>query len=289
MKLGLFDGGRLGLIQGDVVYDVSDRVGTAVGREGLLAAYIRDGGSSLAGIDLTGIASRPLSGVRWEAPLPRPGKVMGAPANYYDHSDEMPDSATIVDWGMFLKAPTSVTGPDSTVYLPYTDKRTDYEGEFAVVIGKAGKDIPLESALDHVFGYTCVMDITVRSTEDRSTRKSFDTFTPLGPWVVTADEIGDPATLELGLTLNGEQRQQTSAAKLIYGVEELIAYASTVMTLEPGDVIATGTPAGVGQLTDGDEIVVTVDKVGSLRATVSAAKAIAYADRPGPKTALQRQ
>src|SRR5690606_11736945 len=154
---------------------------TGFGPEGALAAAIRSG----IDFDVARVAhlpTLPLTEVRWEAPLPRPGKIIGAPANYFEHVDEMPDSATILEWGIFLKAGTSVIGPGGVVRLPYRDKRTDFEGEFAVVIGKGGRDIPLERALDHVYGYTCILDITVRSTEDRSTRKSFDTFSPLGPW-----------------------------------------------------------------------------------------------------------
>lgn len=284
MRLGQFDGRRLGLVVGDLVYDVTDQVGSVEAPDGPLGAHIRSQGASLVAAG-PGIS---IENVRWEAPLPRPAKIIGAPANYYDHTDEMPDSATIVDWGLFLKAPTSVLGPGGVVRLPYTDKRTDYEGELAVVIGRAGKGISRDSALDHVFGYTCLMDITVRSTEDRSTRKSFDTFTPLGPWIVTADEIGDPSTLDLALRLNGDLRQQTSISKMIYGIPDLIAYASSVMTLEPGDIIATGTPAGVGPLAAGDEIVVEIDRIGSLAVTVTADGAIDYAARPGPATALQR-
>lgn len=285
MRLGLFGGHRLGLVEDGLVYDVTDQVAFPDAPGGPLAAYVRSPSQALAA---TG-AGIPVADVRWEAPLPRPGKIIGAPANYYDHTDEMRGSATIVEWGVFLKAPTSVIGPGDSVRLPYTDKRTDYEGELAVVIGKAGKDVARESAMDHVFGYTCLMDITVRSTEDRSTRKSFDTFTPLGPWIVTADEIGDPSVLELALRLNGEVRQKTSIAKMIYGIPELVAYASSVMTLEPGDVIATGTPAGVGPLSAGDEIVMEIDRIGSLAVTVTAGGAIRYEDRPGPATALQRR
>lgn len=284
MRLGVFGGGRLGALSAGQVYDISD-LAPATGTDGPLAALIRSG----TRVTLDGRVGVPVEEVAWEAPLPRPGKILGAPANYYDHADEMPDSATIVDWGMFVIASTSVIGPEQTVQLPYHDKRTDYEGELAVVIGKGGKNIALADALDHVYGYTVAMDITVRSTEDRSTRKSFDTFTPLGPWVVTADEIGDPATLELSLTLNGETRQRVATSKMIYGVEEIIAYASSVMQLEPGDVIATGTPAGVGQIADGDRIVATVDRIGSIGVHVSADNAGRYEDRPGPKTALQRQ
>lgn len=289
MRIGLFDGGRLGVVHDDVVHDVSALVDAPPSPEGPLAQAIRDGLGDIPLHVLERHPRVPLQDVRWEAPLPRPGKIIGAPANYFEHVDEMPDSSTVVEWGVFLKASTSVIGPGGTIRLPYRDRRTDHEGELAVVIGKTGRDIALDDALDHVYGYTCVLDITVRSTEDRSTRKSFDTFTPLGPWVVTADEVGDPGDLELRLTVNDEERQHSSTSKLIYGIPELIAYASSVMTLEPGDVIATGTPSGVGPIADGDVVVVEIDRVGSLRVSVSDVAAIPHADRPGPRTALRRE
>ncbi|WP_159499859.1 fumarylacetoacetate hydrolase family protein [Microbacterium sp. 18062] len=288
MRLGLFGGGRLGVVVGDLVHDASALVPIeAAGVGGALAALIRSG-AALDADDVAAAPAFPLEGIEWEAPLPRPGKIIGAPANYFEHVDEMPDSSTVVEWGVFLKAGTSVLAPGGTIRLPYLDKRTDHEGELAVVIGRGGRDISLESARAHVFGYTCALDITVRSTEDRSTRKSFDTFTPLGPLVVTADELGSDGDLGLRLTVNGGLRQESTTAKLIYGVPELIAYASSVMTLEPGDVIATGTPAGVGPIVDGDVVEVSIDRVGSLRVEVTADGAIRYADRPGPRTALQR-
>jgi len=289
MIIGLFSGGRLGVVDGDTVVDVSESIGPVEGPEGRLAHAIRAGIGGFTTEALRGLPRLPLEHVEWEAPLPRPGKIIGAPANYFEHVDEMPNSATIVEWGVFLKAGTSVIGPGGTVRLPYRDLRTDHEGELAIVIGKRGKDIPLESALDHVYGYSCILDITVRSTEDRSTRKSFDTFSPLGPWIVTRDEVGDAGDLDLRLTVNGEERQHSSTAKMIYGVPELIAYASSVMTLEPGDVIATGTPSGVGPIVDGDEVELVIERVGSLRVRVSDSGAIAHADRPGPRTALRRQ
>lgn len=298
MKLGLFGGGRLGLVDGTQVRDVTalaeaatgvtGATAGAAGERGLLDAVIRSGAFAPSAIELAGLPAQPLAEVRWEAPLPRPGKVIGAPANYYEHIAEMTGSKSILEYGVFLKASTSVIGPGETIELPYTDVRTDHEGELAVVIGTGGRDIPLEEALDHVYGYSCVLDITVRSTEDRSTRKSYDTFTPLGPWIVTADEIDEVGALELTLDVNGDERQRTTTAKLIYGVPELIAYASSVMTLEPGDVIATGTPAGVGPIIDGDVVTVTVEGVGALTVDVSGRRAVEYTSRPGPASALVR-
>lgn len=242
-----------------------------------------DAAARLAAIDLAGLPVRPLAGTALAAPLARPGKVVAAPVNYADHKAEMAEVRTVADYGVFLKAPTSVIGPGDRVRLPYRDMRTDQEGELAVVIGRTASRVPAERALDHVFGYSALLDITVRSGEDRSTRKSFDTFTPLGPWVTTADEVGDPQDLRLRCWVDGELRQDTSTAAMVFGVAELIAYASHVMTLEPGDVIATGTPAGVGAIAAGQRVAVEISKVGRLEVDVTDEGAIDYADRPGAR------
>lgn len=285
MIIARFNGSGTGIVQNGRIYDVSEYMGDA---DPVLTDRVA--GLPLLGLvaslDLGSLRSHDVADVVLESPVPRPGKIIGAPANYYEHIQEMPDSATIREWGAFLKAPSSVVGPNAVVQLPYVDVRTDYEGELAVVIGRGGRNIQPAHALDHVFGYTCLLDITVRSTEDRSTRKSFDTFTPMGPWIVTADQLRDPGDLELTLSVNGHVRQSTSTGKMIFGVEELIAYASSVMTLERGDVIATGTPAGVGPLADGDRIDVHISGIGGFAVSVSAADAIPYADRPGPKAGL---
>ncbi|MEU9843638.1 fumarylacetoacetate hydrolase family protein [Actinomadura sp. NPDC048032] len=291
MRFGVFNppegasgGRRLAVIEAEQAVDVTDLLGLDPHHPGgPLHHLLEQGPGTLPDAPSPTAPRRPVAELAWEAPLPRPGKLMGAPANYYDHVDEMPDSATITEWGLFLKAGTSTLGHGGVVRLPWSDRRTDHEGELGVVIGRTARHVPAERALEHVFGYTCVLDITVRSTEDRSLRKSFDTFTPMGPWVVTADEIPDPGDLELSCSVNGELRQHTSTAKLIYGVAELIAYASAAMTLHPGDVIATGTPAGVGPLADGDTVQVDIDAVGSLMVTVSAEGAIPYQARPGSK------
>lgn len=281
MRIGTFGEGRTAIIRDDGVTAVD--VTRLLEGEPLhrLVEEGRDPVGDLAGVRLAELPELKAAELDWRPPLPRPGKIIGAPANYYDHVDEMPDSATVVEWGLFLKAPTSVIGHGGTIRLPWSDRRTDQEGELAVVIGRTARHVSAENALEHVFGYTCLLDITVRSTEDRSLRKSFDTFTPLGPWITTADEIPDPGALELSCRVNGELRQRTSTGKMIYGVAELIAYASAAMTLHPGDVIATGTPAGVGPLTAGDVITLTIDRIGTLEAAVSADGAIPYLDRPG--------
>ncbi|WP_238019781.1 fumarylacetoacetate hydrolase family protein [Dactylosporangium sp. AC04546] len=284
MRFGVFGDDRLAVVAGEDAIDVTDLLELGpVGPQGPLQRLLerRYEPAELASERLASLRRWPIAELNWRAPLPRPGKIMGAPANYVEHVDEMPDAHTILDWGMFMKASSSVTGPDTDVRLPYLDKRTDQEGELGVVIGRTARDVPIDEALGYVFGYTCVLDITVRSTEDRSTRKSFDTFTPLGPWVTTADEVGDPADLRLRCWVNDELRQDAATKTMIFGVPELVAYASSVMTLWPGDVIATGTPAGVGPLRHGDTVAVEIERVGRLQVGVSSVGAIAYADRPG--------
>ncbi|MFV0133160.1 fumarylacetoacetate hydrolase family protein [Streptomyces sp. HMX87] len=285
MRLALFDKGRLGLVDGDDLVDVTDQLAgsDAPGAAGALHRHIETAalGGAATRVDLTGRARLPLAEAVLEAPLPRPGKIIGAPVNYLDHKAEMKYTTSVADLGVFLKASSSVIGPGQDIVLPYSDKRTDQEGELGVVIGRTASHVGPDDALDHVFGYTCVLDITVRSGEDRSTRKSFDTFTPIGPWIVTADEIPDPDSLGLRCDVGGSTRQRTSTADLIFGVRELIAYTSSVMTLHPGDVIATGTPAGVGPLAHGDRVVLEIEKVGRLEVGVDGSRATPYARRPG--------
>lgn len=283
MRLALFNKGRLGYIDGTDIVDVTEELAPfATSPSGALQHHIESvarGGRPQ--IDLAGRARIPLTQAVLEAPLPRPGKIVGAPVNYLDHKAEMEYATSIADLGVFLKANSSVIGPGQDIVLPYSDKRTDQEGELGVVIGRTAHRIGAAEALDHVFGYTCVLDITVRSGEDRSTRKSFDTFTPIGPWIVTADDIPDPDTLDLRCDVGGTTRQHANTADLIFGVRELIAYTSSVMTLHPGDVIATGTPAGVGPLSHGDRVVIEIERVGRLEVGVDGSQALPYEQRPG--------
>ncbi|TXS48159.1 fumarylacetoacetate hydrolase family protein [Streptomyces sp. t39] len=293
MRLALFDAGRLGAVLGDDIADLTDQLGTATAHSpaGALHHYIEQLAERGAPLDLDTAPRTPLADVTLRAPLPRPGKIIGAPVNYLDHKAEMEYATSIAELGVFLKANSSVIGPGEPIRLPYSDKRTDQEGELGVVIGRTASHVSAGNALDHVFGYTCLLDITVRSDEDRSTRKSFDTFTPIGPWVVTADEVPDPDALDLRCDVNGSTRQKVNTRDLIFGVPELVAYISSVMTLHPGDVIATGTPAGVGSLQHDDTVVVDIEAIGRLEVTVDATRATPYDQRPGrraPHSGAQR-
>jgi 2-keto-4-pentenoate hydratase/2-oxohepta-3-ene-1,7-dioic acid hydratase in catechol pathway len=284
MRLGVFDGTRVAVVKDGHAGDLTDLLHIdATSPAGPLHQLIVDGfGPGTLRPELLDALPRfPVRDVNWSPPLARPGKIVAAPANYYEHVVEMPGSATITEWGVFLKANSSVVGPGGTVLLPYADRRTDQEAELGAVIGRTARKVPASKALDYVFGYTCLLDITVRSTEDRSARKSFDTFTPMGPWIVTADEIPEPGSLDLRCWVSGTLRQHSSTGLMIYGVAQLIAYASSIMTLYPGDVIATGTPAGVGPLADGDTITMEVESIGRLEVSVSAEGAITYGERPG--------
>ena len=208
------------------------------------------------------------------SPIPRPPKLICIGLNYRDHAAEsksaIPDVPTV-----FSKFHTAVTGHRHPIVLPKDTSKPDYEAEFAVVIGRGGRRIPEASWREHVFGYTIVNDVSARDVQAATSQwmlsKTFDTFAPIGPAIVTADEIEDPHTLDLSLALNGEVMQSSNTRNLIFGVPKLIAYLSSVFTLEPGDVIATGTPAGVGfarkpprWLKPGDECRVRIEKIGEL-------------------------
>ncbi len=204
-------------------------------------------------------------------PVPRPGKIVGVPVNYLDHQKEMNVAHTVAGLGFFLKSPTSIVGPNGSIPLPFAGRRTDQEAEVGVVIGRAATDVSATEALDHVFGYTCLVDVTVRGAEERSTRKSFPGFTPIGPWITTADEITDPGNLRVRGWVGDELRQDESTAAMVYGIAELIEFISSVVALEPGDIIATGTPAGVGPISDGDVVKTDIDAVGTLTVPVVSA------------------
>lgn len=281
MKFMRFGDDRLGIRTDDAVIDISDLVEpSSAGRlAGWIAATAGSRAPSLA--NLKAFPRLDPAAVTPACPLPEPPKIIAAPVNYLAHKEEMSVEHTVARLGIFLKARTSVIGPGDTVLLPYTDRRFDQEAELAVVIGRRARNLAPDQAAQAIFGYTCLFDMSMRSTEDRSTRKSFDTFTPTGPWVVTADEIPDPASLQLSCWVNDTLRQRASIADLIFDVPTLVAYASSVMTLEPGDIIATGTPAGVGSVTGGDTLTMEITRLGRLHVTVSTKGAIPYEHRIG--------
>jgi 2-keto-4-pentenoate hydratase/2-oxohepta-3-ene-1,7-dioic acid hydratase in catechol pathway len=172
-------------------------------------------------------------------------------------------------YGLFLKAASAIAGPAEGVQIILPDRRTDHEVELAVVIGKAGHSISRADAMAHVAGYCIGLDMTVRGTEDRSFRKSPDSYTVLGPWFVTADEIPDPHALVMSLWVNGERRQHSSTGAMTVDIPDLIAIASSMYTLYPGDVILTGTPEGVGPVVPGDQVRVACEGIGEMEFAVT--------------------
>jgi 2-keto-4-pentenoate hydratase/2-oxohepta-3-ene-1,7-dioic acid hydratase in catechol pathway len=202
--------------------------------------------------------------------------------NYRDHAKEVgaqiPSVPTI-----FNKFTNVVIGPGQPIVLPKNSTQPDYEAELAFVIGKGGRHIPADKWRDHVFGYTIVHDVSARDFQNATTQwlmgKTFDTFGPMGPWIVTADEIPDPHSLDISLEIGGVTLQKSNTRELIFRIPELIAHISSVVTLEPGDVVATGTPAGVGAarkpprfLKPGEETIIRIQSIGELRNPVVAEK-----------------
>jgi 2-keto-4-pentenoate hydratase/2-oxohepta-3-ene-1,7-dioic acid hydratase in catechol pathway len=221
----------------------------------------------------------PLSSVRLLPPSPHPSHIFAAPANYQKHIGELGERAvsmkTTRENGFFLKAPGSLAGPADGILLPRGSiRRFDHEAELAVIIGRRARNVPRSEALDYVFGYSCLVDLTMRiergaHEEERSMRKSFETFTPLGPYLVTADEVGDPQVLNNRLWVNGRLRQEANTKDMIVGVAELIELISSVLPLNPGDVVASGTPEGVGPVGPGDRVKIAIDRVGEMVLLVS--------------------
>ena len=215
-----------------------------------------------------------MAAVALRAPIPRPPKIICIGLNYRDHAAEtklpIPEVPVV-----FSKYPTAVTGPGQPIVLPGNSAKPDYEAELVVVIGKRGRHVRAEDWREYVFGYTMMNDVSARDFQMATSQwmigKTFDTFAPFGPAIVTADEVADPHNLEISLTLNGQTMQNSNTSQMIFQVPRLIEFLSSVFTLEPGDIIATGTPAGVGfarkppvWLRSGDEVTVRVEGLGEL-------------------------
>jgi 2-keto-4-pentenoate hydratase/2-oxohepta-3-ene-1,7-dioic acid hydratase in catechol pathway len=230
----------------------------------------------------------PLDSVRLLSPIANPGKLVAAPVNYQKHLDEVRGDpaihantpghvVTIHSAGVFLKATSSLVGAGEGVTIRTPDRRTDHEVELAFVIGRTANRVAREEAMQHVAGYTIGLDVTIRGSEDRSFRKSADSYSVLGPWLVTADEIRDPGTLDLEISVNGERRQRSNTRYLILDVPALIELASSFYTLYPGDVIFTGTPEGVSPIAPGDRVVATIEGIGTMEVDVRARDTLAVA------------
>jgi 2-keto-4-pentenoate hydratase/2-oxohepta-3-ene-1,7-dioic acid hydratase in catechol pathway len=275
MKLATFNAGsndELGVVAGDRIVPLR---GIASNMIDLIARWHAVEGAVCSLAD-RGADAVPLSAAKLRAPIARPGKIMAIGLNYADHvketGREMPKEQI---W--FCKQPTAVNGPFDPIQLPKVSNAVDWEAEMVVVIGKGGRHIAKDKAHEHVFGYCCGNDVSARDWQNKTPQwilgKSFDTHAPFGPWITTADEVGDPHTLDIKCIVDGETRQDSNTCNLIFNVWDEIAYLSQVMTLEPGDLIFTGTSGGVGMamkpplfLKDGDTVRVEIAKLAAIEA-----------------------
>jgi len=289
MRLCRFGDSRLGLVEGGTVRDVTAALDVLPAYRYPLPGYdplIANLDKVIARIGQVSsdAALLPLESLRLLSPVANPSKIVAAPVNYAAHLSEVASdsqlsagnashSMTIHQVGLFLKANSSLVGPGEGIALWHLERRNDHEVELAVVIGKRANNVSRKDALQYVAGYSIGLDISIRGQEDRSFRKSPDSYTVLGPWLVTADEIPDPGQLDLSIKLNGETKQNSNTKYMTLGVAELIEMASSFYTLHPGDIISTGTPEGVSPIVPGDVIVATIEKIGSMEVKVRAAEA----------------
>ncbi len=280
MKLARFSVGGatgIGLVEGDAVTDLSKRI-PGLGHD--MSRLLGEWDARRATIEaLAGSADHRLSDVELLAPVARPGKIFAIGLNYADHIAETGrDRPEHQMW--FTKAVTSIAGPHQPIELPKVSSKVDYEAELVIVIGKGGRHIPAERAGEAIFGYCVGNDVSVRDWQVRTPQfvigKSFDTHAPIGPWIVTGDEL-DAANLGIRSFVNGEKRQDSSTRHLIFDCAAMVAYLSQAMTLEPGDLIFTGTPGGVGvamkppqYLKAGDRVRVEIDGIGAIENAVVA-------------------
>jgi 2,4-diketo-3-deoxy-L-fuconate hydrolase len=256
MKLVSFAGG-FGRVEGEGVLPLGD-----------------DLVSWLEGAPVVEGVAMPLDSLGLRAPVPRPGKIFGVGLNYRDHAEETGQPVPEVPI-LFAKFANSVIGPGQPIVVPAATRRPDYEAELGVVIGSSAREVSVDEALGHVAGYLCCNDVSARDLQTATSQwtrgKAIDTFLPCGPWLVTSDEVPDPQALGIRCMLNGEVMQDSSTEQMVFGVAELVSFISQACSLEPGDLIATGTPPGVGfartppvWLHDGDEVTVEIDGLGAL-------------------------
>ena len=285
MRLCRFDDNRLGLVREDTVHDVSAALDLLPPmRWPLPPGDLLIGNLPRLKPEIERIAAKapakPLASVKLLSPVANPTKIMGAPINYKDHVEESKKDQGIAygrvlksigEFGLFLKANSALVGPGEGVALRFPDRRNDHEAELAVIIGRTGTKIPKAEALSYIAAYAIGLDMTVRGPEVPSFRKSIDTYAVLGPWLVTADEIADPDNLDFELRVGNEVRQKSNTRYLDFGVARLIEFASAFYTLHPGDILMTGTPAGVAAVVPGDIMTVTMQGIGTMQVKVRAA------------------
>jgi 2-keto-4-pentenoate hydratase/2-oxohepta-3-ene-1,7-dioic acid hydratase in catechol pathway len=297
MRFCRFGEGRVGVVEGNAVKDVTAALDVLPSYRYPLPTH----DVLVANLDAFAARARtiaaapsvPLDRAVLLSPVANPGKVIAAPVNYEKHLHEVRtdvqlsannpnNTLTIHKAGLFLKATSSLVGPGEGVVIRRPDRRTDHEVELVIVIGRKANHVSAADAMNYVAGYAIGLDISIRGSEDRSFRKSADSYTVLGPWLVTADEVPRPGELDVQLTVNGTIRQQSNTRHMILGVPQLIELASSIYTLHPGDLLFTGTPEGVSPIEAGDRIVATIEQLGSMevvtRAAVPAAAVTARAE-----------
>jgi 2-keto-4-pentenoate hydratase/2-oxohepta-3-ene-1,7-dioic acid hydratase in catechol pathway len=278
MRIARFDDNRVGIVRDDGIHDVTSALDALPShrypfpRQDALVANLHLFNNAKSSRVI------PIEKAKLLSPVANPGKIMAAPVNYTKHLEEaLADKgihhgnlvSEIHKAGIFLKATSAVVGAGEGVQLVHTDRRNDHEVELAIVIGKKGRNIAAKDAAGHIAGYCIGLDMTIRGTEDRSFRKSPDSYCVLGPWLVTPDEVPDPGSLEIEISVNGETRQKANTRDLILSVPALIEWASSFYTLHPGDVLLTGTPQGVGPVRPGDTMQASLERVGTMRVSVS--------------------
>jgi len=301
MRFCRFNKGRLGLVEGATVKDVTAALDVLPSHRYPLPTH----DVFIANLDAVvsrvrsiapGAMAAPLDRVRLLSPVANPGKIIAAPVNYEKHLDEVRTDGqlnannpghtlTIHKAGLFLKATSSLVGPGDGVAIRKPDRRTDHEVELVVVIGRTADRVSSDEAMAYVAGYAIGLDISIRGSEDRSFRKSADTYSVVGPWLVTADEIPHPGALDLQLAVNGTVRQQSNTRHMTLSVAQLIELASSIYTLLPGDMIFTGTPEGVSPIEAGDRITATIEQIGSMEVVTRAADPVAAAAMTAPARA----
>jgi 2-keto-4-pentenoate hydratase/2-oxohepta-3-ene-1,7-dioic acid hydratase in catechol pathway len=293
MKFCHYDNKQAGVVVGDQVYNIGDAlIKAGLARQGYTMLEIVDAlvnnpaAMQIARDAAQGSGAVALSSVKLLAPIQNPGSLWAAAANYYAHRAEMVERMGSADRPVidkddlmaefFLKTTSSIIGPGDTIRLPKISKLVDFECELCAVIGKPARKVSEDQALDHVFGYMMCWDISQRDPwgkgkqNTRNIRKGFDTFSALGPWIVTKDEVGEPQNLSIKVLQNGKEVMTAHTSDMICGLREHIRFLSSGLTLRTGDLITTGTPAGVSKLNHGDHLHGTLEKVGSMELHVKA-------------------
>jgi 2,4-diketo-3-deoxy-L-fuconate hydrolase len=271
-----------------VSYEAGGRAGVGVRRNGEIVdsgyedmlSLVRDGERGLERAAAAAAAGESVEGATLLAPI-RPGKILCSGINYASHKDENPDAKMPEEPFFFAKLPSAVVGPGAPIRIPRKSTLTDYEVELALVVGRRTRRVAEGEALGHVFGWTIFNDVSARDVQFKDAQitlgKNPDTFAPLGPEIVTRDELGDWSTLRISTTLNGDTMQDAPTSEMLFSPARLLSFLSELITLEPGDVVTTGSPAGVGCFRDppvylkpGDEVTVSVDRIGGLTNPVEA-------------------